>query len=80
MKENQEEKMTEYNSEAYLKKLDKWWRAATYLGAGMIFLKENPLFSVTGTPIKAENLKANPIGHWGTRFQDKLSSMLMLIV
>lgn len=55
--------MTEYNSEAYLKKLDKWWRAATYLGAGMIFLKENPLFSVTGTPIKAENLKANPIGH-----------------
>ena len=66
MKENQEEKMTEYNSEAYLKKLDKWWRAATYLGAGMIFLKENPLFSVTGTPIKAENLKANPIGHWGT--------------
>ena len=58
--------MTEYNSEAYLKKLDKWWRAATYLGAGMIFLKENPLFSVTGTPIKAENLKANPIGHWGT--------------
>ena len=58
--------MTEYNSESYLKKLDKWWRAATYLGAGMIFLKENPLFSVTGTPIKAENLKANPIGHWGT--------------
>lgn len=66
MKENQEEKMTEYNSESYLKKLNKWWRAATYLGAGMIFLKENPLFSVTGTPIKAENLKANPIGHWGT--------------
>ncbi|PCS01561.1 phosphoketolase [Lactococcus fujiensis JCM 16395] len=36
------------------------------MGAGMIFLKSNPLFSVTDTPIQKEDLKANPIGHWGT--------------
>lgn len=58
--------MTDYNSEAYLKTLDKWWRAATYMGAGMIFLKSNPLFSINGTPLTAEDVKANPIGHWGT--------------
>ncbi|MDR0297065.1 MAG: phosphoketolase family protein [Streptococcaceae bacterium] len=58
--------MTDYNSTDYLKTLDKWWRAATYMGAGMIFLKSNPLFTVTKTPIQKEDLKANPIGHWGT--------------
>ncbi|MDR0199089.1 MAG: phosphoketolase family protein [Streptococcaceae bacterium] len=58
--------MTDYNSEEYLKTLDKWWRAATYMGAGMIFLKANPLFTVTKTPLKADDIKANPIGHWGT--------------
>nr|MWN20594.1 hypothetical protein [Leuconostoc lactis] len=34
--------------------------------AGMIFLKSNPLFSVTNTPIQAEDVKVKPIGHWGT--------------
>ena len=58
--------MTDYNSTAYLNTLDKWWRAATYMGAGMIFLKANPLFSVTKTPLTADDIKANPIGHWGT--------------
>ncbi len=32
----------------------------------MIFLKSNPLFSVTNTPIQAEDVKVKPIGHWGT--------------
>ena len=58
--------MSDYNSTEYLEKLDKWWRAATYMGAGMIFLKKNPLFSVTKTPLQADDFKANPIGHWGT--------------
>lgn len=58
--------MSDYDSEAYFNVLDKWWRAATYMGAGMIFLKSNPLFSVTGTPLTAKDIKANPIGHWGT--------------
>ncbi len=58
--------MTDFNSTEYLNTLDKWWRAATFMGAGMIFLKANPLFSVTKTPLTADNIKANPIGHWGT--------------
>ncbi|MFC4652328.1 phosphoketolase [Lactococcus nasutitermitis] len=58
--------MVDYNSAEYLETLDKWWRAATYMGAGMIFLKSNPLFTVTKTPLTSDDIKANPIGHWGT--------------
>lgn len=58
--------LTDYNSVEYLKTLNKWWRAGVYMGAGMIFLKGNPLFSVTKTPLKPEDVKTNPIGHWGT--------------
>lgn len=54
------------NSKEYLELVDKWWRATNYLSAGMIFLKSNPLFSVTNTPIQKEDVKAKPIGHWGT--------------
>ena len=54
------------NSKDYLELVDKWWRATNYLSAGMIFLKSNPLFSVTNTPIQKEDVKAKPIGHWGT--------------
>ncbi|AQW20694.1 phosphoketolase [Lentilactobacillus curieae] len=56
----------DYDSKAYLEKVDAWWRASTYLSGGMIFLKSNPLFSVTNTPIKADDVKVKPIGHWGT--------------
>lgn len=56
----------DYDSKAYLEKVDAWWRATTYLSGGMIFLKSNPLFSVTNTPIKADDVKVKPIGHWGT--------------
>ncbi|MDR2661351.1 MAG: phosphoketolase family protein [Lactobacillaceae bacterium] len=58
--------MVDFNSEEYLTLVDKWWRATNYLSAGMIFLKSNPLFSVTGKEITAEDVKAKPIGHWGT--------------
>ncbi|MCO6184173.1 phosphoketolase family protein [Leuconostoc fallax] len=58
--------MVDYDSKEYLELVDKWWRATNYLSAGMIFLKSNPLFSVTNTPIKAEDVKVKPIGHWGT--------------
>lgn len=58
--------MADYDSQEYLELVDKWWRAANYLGGGMIFLKSNPLFSVTNTPIKADDVKFKPIGHWGT--------------
>ena len=39
----------DFDSKAYLEKVDAWWRATNYLSAGMIFLKSNPLFSVTNT-------------------------------
>ncbi|MGF7436981.1 phosphoketolase family protein [Lentilactobacillus senioris] len=56
----------DYDSKEYLEKVDAWWRAATYLSGGMIFLKSNPLFSVTNTPIQKDDVKVKPIGHWGT--------------
>ncbi|QCZ49054.1 putative phosphoketolase [Levilactobacillus brevis] len=56
----------DYDSKSYLEKVDAWWRAATYLSGGMIFLKSNPLFSVTNTPIQKDDVKVKPIGHWGT--------------
>lgn len=58
--------MVDFDSKEYLELVDKWWRATNYLSAGMIFLKSNPLFSVTNTPIQAEDVKVKPIGHWGT--------------
>ncbi|WP_072152410.1 phosphoketolase [Weissella viridescens] len=56
----------DFDSKEYLEKVDAWWRATNYLSAGMIFLKSNPLFSVTNTPITSEDVKVKPIGHWGT--------------
>jgi len=56
----------DFDSQEYLAKVDAWWRATNYLSAGMIFLKSNPLFSVTGTQIVADDVKVKPIGHWGT--------------
>ncbi len=56
----------DFDSKEYINKVDAWWRATNYLSAGMMFLKSNPLFSVTKTPLKAEDIKAKPIGHWGT--------------
>lgn len=56
----------DFDSKEYLGKVDAWWRATNYLSAGMIFLKSNPLFSVTNTPIQADDVKVKPIGHWGT--------------
>lgn len=56
----------DYDSKSYLEKVDAWWRATTYLSGGMIFLKSNPLFSVTNTPIQKDDVKVKPIGHWGT--------------
>ncbi|EJN91489.1 phosphoketolase family protein [Oenococcus oeni] len=56
----------DYDSTEYLELVDKWWRATNYLSGGMIFLKNNPLFSITKTPLKSEDVKFKPIGHWGT--------------
>lgn len=55
--------MIDYNSEEYLSKVDAWWRAADYLSVGQMYLKDNPLLQ---EPLSQEDVKLNPIGHWGT--------------
>ena len=54
---------TDYNSKAYLDKVDAWWRAANYISAAQMYLKDNPLLK---REVVANDLKAHPIGHWGT--------------
>jgi len=46
-----------------LRKMDAYWRACTYLAAGMIYLRANPLLR---TPLKPEHVKQRLLGHWGT--------------
>ncbi|ANS76240.1 phosphoketolase [Paenibacillus yonginensis] len=53
----------DYSSQEYLDKLDAFWRAANYISVGQLYLKSNPLLR---EPLKAEDIKVKPIGHWGT--------------
>ena len=46
-----------------LRRLDAWWRAASYLSVGQIYLKGNPLLR---TPLLPEHIKARLLGHFGT--------------
>jgi xylulose-5-phosphate/fructose-6-phosphate phosphoketolase len=46
-----------------LRKIDAYWRACTYLAAGMIYLRGNPLLR---EPLKPEHVKQRLLGHWGT--------------
>src|SRR6201981_104865 len=46
-----------------LRKIDAYWRACTYLAAGMIYLRDNPLLR---QPLKEEHVKRRLLGHWGT--------------
>ncbi|CEA07160.1 Xylulose-5-phosphate phosphoketolase [Arthrobacter saudimassiliensis] len=46
-----------------LAEVDAWWRAANYLSAGQIYLRENPLLR---RPLEAADVKARLLGHWGT--------------
>src|SRR5512138_2484966 len=46
-----------------LRKIDAYWRAANYLAAGMIYLRENPLLR---EPLKVEHIKQRLLGHWGS--------------
>jgi len=55
--------MKNYDSKDYLKKVDAFWRAANYLSVGQLYLRDNPLLQ---RPLKSSDVKAHPIGHWGT--------------
>lgn len=46
-----------------LRNIDRWWRAANYLCAGMIYLRENPLLK---EPLKPADIKKRLLGHWGS--------------
>ncbi|MEE2032491.1 phosphoketolase family protein [Rhodococcus chondri] len=50
-------------SDAELRDLDAWWRAANYLSVGQIYLMGNPLLR---KPLRPEHIKPRLLGHWGT--------------
>ena len=50
-------------TEAELRRLDAYWRAANYLTVGQIYLLDNPLLR---EPLKPEHVKPRLLGHWGT--------------
>jgi xylulose-5-phosphate/fructose-6-phosphate phosphoketolase len=50
-------------SEALLKKMDAYWRAANYLTVGQIYLLDNPLLR---EPLAPRHIKPRLLGHWGT--------------
>ena len=52
-----------YDSKEYIEKVDAWWRAANYISVAQMYLKDNPLLR---KPLKKEDVKTHPIGHWGT--------------
>ena len=53
----------DYDSKQYLESVDAYWRAANYLSVGTLFLMGDPLLR---QPLKPEDVKPKPIGHWGT--------------
>ncbi|HHV3364989.1 TPA: phosphoketolase family protein [Streptococcus agalactiae] len=55
--------MSEFDTKSYLEKLDAWWRAANYISAAQMYLKDNPLLR---RELIENDLKVHPIGHWGT--------------
>ena len=52
----------DFNSKAYLDKVDAWWRAANYISAAQMYLKDNPLLK---REVVENDLKAHPIGSLG---------------
>ncbi len=46
-----------------LKDIHAYWRACTYLAAGMIYLQDNPLLR---EPLQARHIKNRLLGHWGS--------------
>ncbi len=51
-------------TDEYLENLNKYWRAANYLSAAQLYLKQNPL--MRDHELCADDIKKKLIGHWGT--------------
>jgi xylulose-5-phosphate/fructose-6-phosphate phosphoketolase len=47
-----------------LEALDAYWRAANYLGAAQLYLRDNVLLR---DPLEPDHVKPRPLGHWGTQ-------------
>ncbi|MGX9395775.1 phosphoketolase family protein [Mycoplasma sp. 1573] len=56
-------KNDKFSTKEYFDKLDAWFRAATYISAGQMYLRNNPLLR---KPLTSDDVKIYPIGHWGT--------------
>jgi xylulose-5-phosphate/fructose-6-phosphate phosphoketolase len=50
-------------TDAELRALDAYWRAANYVSVGQIYLLDNPLLR---EPLRIEHVKPRLLGHWGT--------------
>ena len=50
-------------SDADLRLIDAYWRAANYLSVGQIYLLDNPLLR---EPLTTAHVKTRLLGHWGT--------------
>jgi len=50
-------------SEELVNKINAYWRAANYISAGQLYLRDNPLLK---KPLKMEHVKSVLLGHWGT--------------
>ena len=50
-------------SDRMVEKLHAYWRAANFLSAGQIYLRDNPLLE---RPLTIADIKPRLLGHWGT--------------
>jgi xylulose-5-phosphate/fructose-6-phosphate phosphoketolase len=76
-------------SQERLDQIDASFRAANYIGAAQLYLRDNALLR---QPLKPENIKARLLGHWGTQpglnliyahlnrlIQDTAASVLLVV-
>src|SRR6266550_6472887 len=76
-------------SQERLNQIDAHFRAANYIGAAQLYLRDNALLR---EPLKPENIKARLLGHWGTQpglnfvyahlnrlIQDTAASVLLVV-
>ncbi len=47
-----------------IKQINRYWKAANYLGAAQLYLWDNPLLR---KPLKDSDIKPRLLGHWGTQ-------------
>lgn len=58
-----QEDIKELLSEAEIKKINAYWRAANYLSVGQSYLLDNPLLKM---PLILQRIKRRLLRHWGT--------------